>query len=53
MNYKINHPIVAFLVIFVLAALLSEYGVVKGTCLIFSLFAGIIIYKFLTFSQKQ
>lgn len=48
-NYKIDHPGVAFCVIFMIGALLSQYGVVEGSMLLFALFAGIVIYKFLTF----
>ena len=48
MNPKVEHPGIAFIVIFVLAALLSQYGVTQGSLLLFDLFAGIAIYKWLT-----
>ena len=48
MNPKISHPWIAFVVIFVLLALLSEYGVTQGSLLLFDLFAGIGIYKWIT-----
>lgn len=47
MNIRIKHPWIAFLVIFVLSALLSQYGVTEGSLLLFDLFAGIAIYKWL------
>ena len=50
-NLKIQHPWIAFCVIFVIAALLSKYGVVEGSAYLFVLFAGIVIYKFLTFQR--
>jgi len=48
-NYKIERPGVAFVVMFVIGALLSEYGIEKGSALLFAMFAGIVIYKFITF----
>jgi len=35
-------------VIAILAAVLSQYGTIEGTLLIFDLFAAVIIYKYLT-----
>lgn len=48
LHNKIEHPWTAFCVYFVIGALLARYGIVEGTALIFCLFAGIIIYKFVT-----
>jgi hypothetical protein len=48
MNYKISHPWVAFSVVFILAAVLSQYGIVQGSLLLFDLFAGVAIYKWAT-----
>ena len=45
---KIKHPWIAFCVIFTLSAVLSKYGIVEGTLLIFDLFAGVFIYKYIT-----
>lgn len=48
LNRKIEHPGIAFCVIFVVAAVLAKYGVTDGAALLFSLFASIAIYKMLT-----
>lgn len=48
MNFRIKHPWIAFGIIFVLSALLSQYGVTKGSLFLFDLFAGIGIYKWIT-----
>jgi hypothetical protein len=48
MKKKLTNPWLAFCIIFVIAALLSEYGYVNGSCLIFALFSGIIIYHWFT-----
>jgi len=45
---KIKYPWQAFWIIFILSAVLSQYGMTIGTLLIFDLFAGIIIYKYIT-----
>lgn len=47
-NRKIEHPAVAFLVIVAISAMLNLYGVTGGSLMLFDLFAGIAIYKFLT-----
>ncbi len=48
MNTQISHPWTAFIVIIVLSAVLSNYGVVEGSLLLLDLFAGIAIYKWVT-----
>lgn len=48
LDQKITQPKTAFFVIFVMSALLSEYGIVEGSLLLFDFFAAIIIYKWLT-----
>lgn len=50
MNIRIAHPWIAFLVITVLSAIMANYGVVDGSLMLFDLFAGIAIYKWLTTS---
>lgn len=52
MNLKISHPWIALGIIFVLSAILSEYGVTKGSLFLFDVFAGIGIYKWIT-SRSQ
>lgn len=47
-SWNIKHPIIAFIVIFILAAIMSNYGVVQGSLLVFDFLAGIIIYKTFT-----
>ncbi len=47
-NFRIKHPWTALIIIVVIAALLSNYGVVEGASYLFCLFAGIVIYKFVT-----
>lgn len=47
-NRKIEHPGVAFIVIFLMAAVMSKYGIVNGTLSVIAVFAGIGVYKFFT-----
>lgn len=42
---KIDHPWIALGVIFLIGALLSQYGITAGSLLLFDLFAGIAIYR--------
>lgn len=45
LGVHINHPWTAFFVYFSIGAILSQYGIVNGTALIFCLFMGIAAYR--------
>lgn len=47
-NRQIKHPGVALFIYFLIGAVLAKYGIRDGALLLFSLFAGIVIYKFVT-----
>jgi len=51
MNKRIFHPWIAFAVIFGIAVMLNEYGIVNGSLFLFDFFAGIAIYKIFTFPR--
>ena len=48
-QYKIEHPVTAFVVVFLVSAFLNTYGVMEGTAMMFDIFLGVLIYKFVTF----
>ena len=51
MNNKVDHPWIAFMVIVIVAAIMSNYGIVHGSLMLFDLFAGVAVYKWITASQ--
>jgi hypothetical protein len=51
MPAKVSHPLIAFCIIFIITALLSEYGVSQGSLLLFDVLAGVVIYKTITFQS--
>lgn len=48
LDRKIDRPLLALSVYFVIGLLLNIYGIRDGALLIFCFLAGILIYKFLT-----
>jgi len=51
MDTKIKHPWIAFIIIFVIITLMSEFGIIESSLLLFDLLAGIIIYKAITYNR--
>jgi hypothetical protein len=49
LSCKIKRPWLAFVIIFIMAAVLSKYGTVNGSLMIFDILVGIFIYKSLSF----
>lgn len=48
LSRKVQHPGVALFIFFLIGAVLAKYGIVPGTALLISLFAGVAIYKMVT-----
>jgi len=44
-KYRISNPKLAIFVIIFICVLLAEYGIVEGAAILFTCFAGTIIYK--------
>lgn len=53
MNIRIAHPFIALFVIFGIAVILSNYGVVEGTAYLFVFFMGIALYRMFTSSSQS
>jgi hypothetical protein len=46
------HPWTAFLTVMAIAAMLSNYGVIKGSLMLFDILVGIAIYKMIISRKK-
>jgi len=49
LNCKIKRPWLALAIIFIMAVILSKYGTVNGSLMIFDIIVGIFIYKSFSF----